>query len=84
MNPIQRAQDILLKPKETWPQIASEPASVASIYRPWLLMLAAIPALASFLGLTLIGGPVRFSHVAGRRAWCSWCLATWVRWSWFT
>jgi hypothetical protein len=29
MNIIQRAQDILLKPKATWPQIAAEPASVS-------------------------------------------------------
>lgn len=55
MNIIQRAQDILLKPKATWPQIAAEPASVASIFQQWLLILAAIPALASFIGLSLLG-----------------------------
>lgn len=67
MNLIQRAQDILLKPKETWPQISAEPASVASIYKPWVLVLAAIPALATFLGFTVIGGPLglRLSLGAG-------------------
>jgi hypothetical protein len=55
MNLIQRVQDILLKPKETWPVIAAEPASVASIYQNWLIFLAAIPAVAAFIGLSLIG-----------------------------
>lgn len=39
---IQRAKDILLKPKETWPIIAAEPATVQSIYVPYVLLLAAI------------------------------------------
>lgn len=55
MNLIQRVQDILLKPKETWPVIAAEPATVASIYQNWLIFLAAIPAVAAFIGLSLIG-----------------------------
>ena len=52
---IQRVQDILLKPKETWPAIAQEPASVASIYNGYVIYLAAIPAIATFIGLSLIG-----------------------------
>ena len=55
MNLIQRVQDILLKPKETWPAIAAEPATVASIYQNWLIFLAAIPAVAAFIGLSIIG-----------------------------
>lgn len=55
MNFIQRVQDILLKPKETWPSIASEPASVASIYQQWLFILAAIPAVAGFIGMSVLG-----------------------------
>jgi hypothetical protein len=55
MNLIQRVQDILLKPKETWPAIAAEPATVASIYQNWLIFLAAVPAVAAFIGLSIIG-----------------------------
>jgi hypothetical protein len=55
VNFIQRVQDILLKPKETWPSIASEPASVASIYQQWLFILAAIPAVAGFIGMSVLG-----------------------------
>jgi hypothetical protein len=52
---IQRVQDILLKPKDTWPTIAQEPASVGSIYNGYLIYLAAIPAIATFIGLSLVG-----------------------------
>jgi len=63
MNLIQRVQDLLLKPKDTWPIIAAEPASVASIYKNWVLILAAIPVLASFIGLSVIGvGALGFSY----------------------
>ena len=52
---IDRVQSILLRPKETWPVIAAEGGDVASIYTSYILILAAIPAIASFVGLTLIG-----------------------------
>lgn len=55
MNLIQRVQDILLKPKDTWPGIAQEPATTGSIYSGYLVFLAAIPVVASFIGLSLIG-----------------------------
>ncbi len=55
MNLIRRVKDILLKPKETWPVIAGEPADTASIYSNYLIFLAAIPAVAGFIGLSLIG-----------------------------
>jgi hypothetical protein len=55
MNLIQRAKDILLKPRETWPVIDAEPATTASIYSEWLVYMAAIPAVATFIGLSLVG-----------------------------
>ena len=55
MNLIERAKAILLKPAETWPVIDAEPASVASIYKDWLIIMAAIPAVCSFIGLSLVG-----------------------------
>lgn len=55
MNLIQRVQDILLRPIPTWPVIEQEQADVAGIYKSYLIYLAAIPALASFIGMTLIG-----------------------------
>jgi len=55
MNLIERVKDILLKPAQTWPVIDAEPATVGSVYRDWLVIMAAIPAVCGFIGLSLIG-----------------------------
>jgi len=55
MSIVQRVKDILLNPKGTWPVIDSEAATVQSIYVPYVVVLAAIPALAAFIGFSLIG-----------------------------
>ena len=55
MTLIDRVQAILLKPKQTWPVIAAESADVASIYTRYLVFVAAIPAVAGFIGLSLVG-----------------------------
>ena len=52
---VDRAKNILLTPKTEWPVIDTEPATVGSIYRNYVLILAAIPALASTLGQLLFG-----------------------------
>lgn len=55
MNLIQRVTDILIKPKDTWPVIAQEPADVASVYSRYVVFLALIPAVCGFIGLSVIG-----------------------------
>ena len=55
MSLIQRVQRILFQPVQTWPVIAGEPATTASIYTRYVMILAAIPALASFIGLSVFG-----------------------------
>ena len=55
-----RARGILLAPRDTWPTIVAEPASTASIYTGWVLWLAAIPPLASFIGMAVFGISVPF------------------------
>jgi hypothetical protein len=55
MNLIERAKAILLQPAQTWPVIDAEPASVASIYKDWLIIMAAIPAVCGFIGMSLVG-----------------------------
>ncbi|MEZ5703585.1 MAG: Yip1 family protein [Burkholderiaceae bacterium] len=55
MNLVQRVQDMLLKPKETWPVIAAEGGDVKSVYTSYLVYLAAIPAVATFLGMSVFG-----------------------------
>lgn len=56
MNLIKRVQDILLNPKETWPVIDAEISSVQSIYKEYLVYLAAIPPVATFIGYYVILG----------------------------
>ena len=55
MNIVERAKSIVLSPATEWPVVEAEPASVKSIYLEYLVILAAIPAIASFIGTTLIG-----------------------------
>ncbi|MEP6504053.1 MAG: Yip1 family protein [Betaproteobacteria bacterium] len=55
MNLIERAKAILLKPADTWPVIEAEPATPASVYKDWLLIMAAIPAVCTFIGMSVIG-----------------------------
>ena len=52
---MERVQSILLRPKQTWPQVAAEGGDTASIYTGYVMILAAIPAVCGFIGLTLIG-----------------------------
>ena len=55
MNVIERAKSILLAPEPTWQVIEAEPATVGSIYKDWLFIMAAIPAVCGFIGLTFLG-----------------------------
>ncbi|MBE0586471.1 MAG: YIP1 family protein [Hydrogenophaga sp.] len=55
MTIVDRVQAILLKPKETWPVIEQEATDPKAIYTNYLIYLAAIPAIATFIGLSLIG-----------------------------
>jgi len=53
----QRVTNILTRPKEEWGVIASEPADLQTLYKEYIILLAAIPAICRFVGLTLIGVP---------------------------
>ena len=65
MNLKDRVVNIITAPKTEWPVIAAEITDVASLYKGYVIPLAAIPAIASFIGVSLIGvnlGFVRY-HV---------------------
>lgn len=55
MNLVDRAKNILLKPKAEWAVISAEPHTVQDLYTGYVMILAAIPAVASFIGFSLIG-----------------------------
>jgi Yip1 domain len=52
---IERAKNICLSPKTEWPKIAEEPATTASLFTGYAMILAAIPAICGLIGMTLIG-----------------------------
>lgn len=55
MDIVERAKAITLNPAETWPIIDAEKHDAKSLFVPYLLILAAIPAICSFIGLSVIG-----------------------------
>lgn len=52
---IGRVQAILLSPKTEWPVIAAEQETVANLYKNYIVVLAAIPAVIGFIKSSLIG-----------------------------
>ncbi len=56
MNLVARVQAILLKPKEEWVKIKDEPTTIQQLFVPYVVILAAIPAVAQFLGTALFLG----------------------------
>jgi hypothetical protein len=64
MNLVDRVKNILLSPKTEWPVIEQEQTDVKTLYLSYIMILAAIPAIASIIASLLIGGMV--GAVAGR------------------
>ncbi|WP_172448539.1 Yip1 family protein [Caulobacter mirabilis] len=64
---VQRVQDILLRPKPTWDAIDGEPATVKGLYTGYVMILAALPPIATILGNLLLaplfGGYVAFTLI---------------------
>lgn len=58
MDIVARAKGIVLDPKREWERVATERDGVAAVYLGYAIPLALIPAIAGFLGATLIGLPV--------------------------
>ncbi|GAA0718970.1 Yip1 family protein [Dokdonella soli] len=52
---VARVKAILMTPKTEWPVIAAEPATVPDLYKNYIAILAAIPAIAGFIKGSLIG-----------------------------
>jgi hypothetical protein len=50
-----RAKNILITPKSEWRVIAGETAEIGSLYKSYVLPMAAIPPVCSFIGLSVFG-----------------------------
>lgn len=55
MDLVARVQAIALKPKEEWAKIKAETTTVQKLFTSCAMILAAIPAVAQFIGYGLIG-----------------------------
>jgi hypothetical protein len=44
-----------MTPRTEWPVIAAESAEIGSLYVPYIVTLAAVPAVAAFLGMIVFG-----------------------------
>lgn len=55
MNLIERVQRILLQPKDAWRDIEAEPTDTRTLFTRYAMVLAAIPAVCGFIGMSLIG-----------------------------
>jgi hypothetical protein len=70
MNLIERVKAILLTPKTEWPVIEREPGDAAYLFTNYVAILAAIPVVCGFIGMSLIGfatpvGTMRIGIVNG-------------------
>jgi len=55
VNLVERAKNLILTPASEWEKISSETHTVQGLYTGWIMILAAIPAIAGFIGFSIVG-----------------------------
>lgn len=55
MSLVDRVRKLIVAPTAAWALIKDEPQTVAALYTRYVMILAAIPAVAGFIGLSLVG-----------------------------
>lgn len=63
MDMIGRAKGIIMQPAKTWTEIKEETTTISDLYKSYAVILAAIPAIAQFIGYGLIGYSVLGIHI---------------------
>jgi hypothetical protein len=58
---VDRVKNILISPSTEWSRIDAEPATVASLFTGYAMILAAIGPVASLIGLALVGFPMGYA-----------------------
>lgn len=66
MNLSERVKNILLSPSAEWQKISQESTSVTSLYKGYVLPLAAIGPVATFIGMAMIGVTLPFTAATFR------------------
>jgi hypothetical protein len=57
---IARVKGIIMSPKSEWQMIDGESATVGGLYRGYIMLLSAIPPLATFIGMSVFGMSIPF------------------------
>jgi hypothetical protein len=57
---IARAKAMITAPRSEWPNVAAEPDTVAGLYTNYIVLMAAIPAVAGFVKSSLLGTSLGF------------------------
>ncbi len=55
MDIVERVKGILFNPSQEWAEIKSEENTIAQLYTSYAIILAAIPAVAQFIGNSIVG-----------------------------
>jgi Yip1-like protein len=55
VNLVERVKNLIVQPRSEWATIASEPHTVQELYTAYVMILAAIPPVATFIGYSLVG-----------------------------
>jgi hypothetical protein len=63
MNTIAKAKGLLMEPGKTWDAIAAEPMTLGSVFTGYVLPLAAIPSIASAIGIFVGGNVPNFAEL---------------------
>jgi hypothetical protein len=58
---VSRVKAILMTPKTEWPIIAGETTTIADLYKNYIILLAAIPAVAGFIKMSIVGTTIPFA-----------------------
>lgn len=63
MDVVRRVQAVLFRPKREWARIKAEPATVAGLFVPYVLVLAAVSPAAKFAGRMIFRSEIPFARV---------------------
>jgi len=63
MNLVEMAKGIILRPSQTWLEIKEEKTTISELYTSYAVILAAIPAVAQFIGTSMVGYSLMGTHI---------------------
>jgi hypothetical protein len=78
MSIVDRIKNICLTPNTEWPVIATEPSSTGSLIAGYVAPLAAVSAIAGFIGVSFIGTSTFFAGTYRMSLFAGLALAVWT------